>query len=268
MSMERNVQLTEREISNLLKKEIVNNGWFLSTSVITVLSAIAAGLFASSELFLFLLAGAGLSAITGVVFLVNKMTIGRHRAVLCIIEKIRLETQKDRQLIEKQVFDGLTQFNDRQGLKQLTQLHAKFDAFSKVLNLQFDKDEITHKRYLTSAEQLYFGALDNLRALVMMCYSVEAINPEHIKNQLKGACLDDVAQLALSERLSIYESTKTEMLDVLSINEQVMTKLDEVTSKLGSIQTKEGLSDVRLDTAMSEIRHLINRTEKYDIKNM
>lgn len=268
MSSERNVQLTESEIGSRLKKEIMNNGLFLSTSVITVLGGIAAGLFASSELFLFLVGGASLSAITGTGYFISKTTIGRHKAMLKIIEKVRLETQQKREAIETQVLGGLTKFDDKSGLKQLDQLQTKFGAFSNVLNLQFDKDEVTHKRYLTSAEQLYFGAVDNLRALIMLWHSVEAINPVHIKSQLNNTSLDDSAKLALDERLSIYDSAKAEMLEVLSLNEQVMTKLDELTSKLGSIKTREGLSDVRLDTAMSEILHLINRTEKYDIRNI
>jgi len=267
MPSDQNTQLTENEIESRLKKEILNNGLFLSTSVLAVLGGIAAGLFASSELFLFLVGGASLSAVTGLGYLVSKTTIGRHKAMLKIIEKVRKETQEERQASEKQVLDGLTKFNDQQGLRQLTQLQSKFGAFTNVLNLQFDKDEMTHKRYLTSAEQLYFGAVDNLRSLVMLWYSVEAIDPKNIKKQLNNKVTDETAKIALYERLSIYESAESKIANVLSINEQVMTKLDEITSRLGSIKTREGLSDVRLDTAMSEILHLINRTDQYDISN-
>lgn len=267
MSSDRNIQLTEVEINHRLKKELFNNSIFLSSSVVTVLGGLAAGLFASSQFFGALAIGAGVSAVSGIGYVLAKTTIGRHKAMIDIIEKVRLETQAERKQIESQVLDGLTQFKDKNALTQLKQLNNKFSAFNKILDLQFDKDEVTHKRYLTSAEQLYFGAVDNLRALVILWHSVDAISPKLINEQLAKNNLGDDARKALTDRLSIYETAKSDMASVLSVNELVMTKLDEVTSKLGSIQTREGLSDVRLDTALSEILHLINRTDKYDIRN-
>jgi len=266
MSYEKSAQLTEREINHRLKKEIVNAPIFLSSMVGTSLGLVAAVLFTTSNLFLPVVIVAGVCASTMLGYITLKTTVGKHKSMLKIIEKVKVETEEERKIIQEQVQSGLIKFEDKAGLQQLDQLKTKFNSFNSVLDLQFDKDEVTHMRYLTSGEQLYFGAVDNLRRLVILFHSIEAINPQIIKKQLQGS-LDKVSEEALLKRLSIFDNAKEDMSKVLSVNELVMTKLDEVTRKLGSIQTREGLSNVRLDTALSEILHLINRTDKYDIRN-
>ena len=78
--------------------------------------------------------------------------------------------------------------------------------------------------------------------------------------------LAEDAREAMQQRLNIYNEANTNKENILVVNEQVMTKLDELTIRLGAIQTREGLGDVRLDSAMNEILHLINRTNQYDIR--
>lgn len=147
---------------------------------------------------------------------------------------------------------------------QLEQLEAKFAAFQNVLNLQFDEDELTHKRYLTTAEQLYFGAVDNLKRVAMLWNSVTAINVSHLQKQLASEELSEQETDAIKKRLAIHQQSEQDRKDIISINEEAMTSLDAVTIALGGIQTKDGLSDVKLDTAMDEIMHLISRVDNYN----
>jgi hypothetical protein len=267
MAFDPGQQLTELELSTRLRKEATNHPITLSTGVVSVLGGAAAALFASSEAFVLLAAAAGIGLVSCIGFVMNKTVFGRHRAMLAIIEKVRNETQHAREKIGESVKVGLKAFKDEKGLQQLIQLQGKFTAFENVLNLQFDKDEMTHKRYLTTAEQLYFGAVDNLRNLVVLWHSINAIDSQHIQKQLEASNLDSEVKNTLEQRLAIYNKGMADKAGILSVNEQIMTKLDEVTSRLGSIQTREGLSDVRLDTAMREIMHLIKRTDQYDINN-
>ena len=150
---------------------------------------------------------------------------------------------------------------------QLTQLQSKFKAFESVLDHQFDRDELTHKRYLTTAEQLYFGAVDNLKQMTMLWHSCQAIDSSLLNKQLENESLADDAKQAIEERLHLHQQSVEQINAILVINEQAMTKLDQLTLQLSSIQTRDGLSEIGLDTAMNEIMHLINRTEQYDINH-
>ncbi|KJG01976.1 hypothetical protein [Photobacterium angustum] len=261
------IKLSEKELSARLNKETINHPVTLSLGVVGLLSGVAGVLFSSSELFM-VIVGVSFFTLTGCLFFVlNRSVIGKHKAMLKIIEQLRTETRTKREQMSESIKTGLIKFKKSNALHQLNQLKEKFETFNSVLNLQFDNDEMTHGRYLTTAEQLYLGAVDNLRSYMILCHSISAIDIKHIERQLKKKELPEDTKNTLSQRLAIYQSTAEEMDDILAANEQVMTKIDEVTSSLGSIQTREGLGEVRLNTAMQEIQVLINRTEKYDISN-
>ena len=159
------------------------------------------------------------------------------------------------------------QFKQFKQLMQLEQLQAKFAAFESVLALHFDRDELTFKRFLTTAEQLYFGSIDNLRRLAMQRHSISAIDIVNIESRLASVDISSEEKSTFEKRKIIYDNANKSMESIYSINEQAMTKLDELTNKLGSIQTRSGVADVRLETAMKEILHLISRTDEYDISN-
>jgi hypothetical protein len=261
-----NLQLSEKELSARLLRDTTNDPITLTSGVMTVLGGVGAGLFFTSDLFVVLagLTGASLAACAG--YVLSKTVIGKHKAMLKIIEKVRTETIAKRNKVADNVQSNLMKFNEERALKQLHQLHSKFAAFQAVLDHQFDRDELTHKRYLTAAEQLYFGAVDNLNSLSMLCHSTAAIDPKHIQSQLGNRSLAAGSRKAMEQRLEIYNEANTNKENILIVNEQVMTKLDELTIRLGAIQTREGLGEVRLDNAMNEILHLINRTNQYDIR--
>lgn len=265
MAFNPNQNITEVDLSSRLMKETTNHPLTLIFGVSALLTGSAASMFTTSGLFTTLAGASAVSTVACAGYVLNKTVFGRHREILKIIEKIRKGTCDERQKVSESVEKELNGFNEERALHQLQQLHGKFSAFQNVLNLQFDSDELTHKRYLTTAEQLYYGAVDNLRNLVVLRHSINAINSEHIQKQLEDTDLEEVTKQTLTERLGIYKKAHQDINQLLSINEQVMTKIDDVTSNLGAIQTREGLSSVRLDTAMNEILHLIQRTEKYDI---
>ncbi|SDH55652.1 hypothetical protein SAMN04488136_11972 [Vibrio xiamenensis] len=260
--------LSERDLKQRLRKETINHPLTLSTFVVGALAGLAAFLFAQYDGVAFLLVAAIFSLLVCGGFTLYRNVIGRHKSMLALIEKVRQETCSRRVQIETSVHDGLSEFKEHQALHQLGQLKDKFSAFTTVLNLQFDSDEMAHKRYLTTAEQLYFSAVDNLRRFMVLRHSINAIDVKHIRQQLKnGESLDQSTRDALTKRLDIYQDAQYDMLHLLSINEQAMTKLDDVSSNLGSIQTREGLGTIGLEHAMQEIHTLISRAEKYDISN-
>ncbi len=267
MTQQDTVQLSEQELTARLRKETFNHPITLTSGVVGCLAATAAGLFTTSDFFLVLVGFSGVALIGCIGFVLVRNVISKHKSMLNIIEQVRLETESQRKQVGESVRLGLKEFKETKALHQLTQLNEKFEAFNTVLNLQFDNDEMAHRRYLTTAEQLYFGAVDNLRGYMMLRHSINAIDLEHIHRQLNQKQLEASSRQALSDRLNIHARAEQEMSDILAGNEQVMTKIDDVTSSLGSIQTREGLGAVRLETAMQEIQVLISRAKKYDISN-
>ncbi|AUI88021.1 hypothetical protein BS333_16740 [Vibrio azureus] len=267
MAGSKTIQLSEVELNTRLVKETFNHPITLSTAVIGLLSGTAATLFTTSDLFMAIVGVSCCSIVGCIGFIVNRNVIGKHKAMLEIIEQVRTETRSKREHISESIKTELSEFDKKNALHQLNQLQEKFESFNRVLNLQFDNDEMTHGRYLTTAEQLYLGAVDNLRCYMVLCHSISAIDIKNINKRLGIDMLPTETKKALSQRLAIYKNTTKEMDDILIANEQVMTKIDEVTSSLGSIQTREGLGEVRLNTAMQEIQILISRTKKYDLSD-
>ncbi|OES24173.1 hypothetical protein [Alteromonas macleodii] len=267
MTMNSQSELSDKALTSRLMSETTNHPVTLSTAVIGILGGAGSALFASSEVFMVLLGIAGLSGAACVAFVLNKTMWGKHRAMLAIIEKVRLETIEEREKTALAVKDDLTTFADQDSLKQLTQLKTKFAAFENVLDRQFDRDELSHKRYLTTAEQLYFSAVDNLKSVTLVWHSSSAIDPDHLRRQLDDETVTGEVRESLQQRFDLYQQAQEKRTDLLDTNEHCMTKLDELTSRLGAIQTREGLAEVRIGTVMNEMKELIQRTDKYDIRN-
>jgi len=258
------LEMSDKELSKRLLKDAGNAPLTLASGVSTVLLGVSSVLFMSSEWLVVLAGLTGLSIATLTGYLLKKTVFGRHAAMLKIIEKVRSETMQERTQMMELVKNKLAELSHRVGLAQMSQLESKFSAFSQVLDLQFDRDELTHKRYLTVAEQLYFGAIDNLRTVTTLQLGMQAIDVDGIQQSLNKPDLDAARQEALQQRLTIFEQSAQREQSILASNEQVMTKLDEVTSRLSAIQSREGLSSLKLDSAMREIRHLIERVDDYN----
>ncbi|WP_194435379.1 hypothetical protein [Vibrio fluminensis] len=267
MSDLQSLDLSEQELTKRLNQETFNHPLTLVSAVSALLGSTAAALFSMSDWFGLMVSIAVAGAVVCTGFVLSRMLFTKHIAIMSIIEQVRQETQLKREQIDDSVRKELAEFQEDKAIFQLNQLKEKFTTFSRVLDLQFDSDEMAHKRYLTTAEQLYFGAVDNLRGYVVLRHSINAINVAHIKTQLNDSELETSLRQALVERLDIYTDAQKQMADVLAFNEQVMTKIDDVTSRLGAIQTREATGEVRLETAMQEIQVLINRAQKYDISN-
>lgn len=260
------VGVSEKELSARLLKEAGNAPFTLASGVSSVLFGFSTFLFMSSEWLVVLAGITGLSIATLTGYLLKKTVFGRHAAMLKIIEKVRHETMRDRQQMMGLVKEKLIELQHPVGINQLSQLENKFVTFSQVLDLQFDRDELTHKRYLTVAEQLYFGAIDNLRTVTTLRLGMAAINVSQIEQSLNDANLGEKRREAMVQRLAIYQQSFSSEQEILARNEQVMTKLDEVTSRLSAIKSRDGLGSLKLDSAMREIRHLIERVNDYDLQ--
>ncbi|BFM49530.1 hypothetical protein [Marinomonas sp. THO17] len=261
-----NVDLNDADLGKHLLSEVANSPITLISGVSSLLMGVSSAVFYSSEVFLWLAGLTGFSVATLGSYLLKRTVFGRHKEMIRIIEKHRVEAIAKRKDMMTTVTQKLAELNHKKGTQQFSQLERKFSTFSDVLNMQFDKDELTHKRYLTIAEQLYFGAMDNLLTVATLRMSMNAINVKDLEASLsQDTNMPEEAKQALTSRIDIYRNASEQETQILTCNEQVMTKLDELTSKLSGIQTREGLSTLKLDSAIREIKHLIARVDDYDI---
>ncbi|MGR5287134.1 hypothetical protein ACP3V5_17590 [Vibrio maritimus] len=258
------ISLSEQALSQRLMRDTLNHTATLSGMVLSVCFIAGATLFFDSDGFLLLTLGAVVSALGSLAFILYRTVIGRHQYLMEMTHEIHAEARAAREQRWKSISVDLEEMGDELALTQLSKLKEKFDAFNRILDMQFDRNELAYRRYMITAEQLYFGAVDNVRCYMMLGHGISAIDSEHIVRQLSDPSLSEQAKQSLQDRQSIVDNTSEKMSSVLSVNEEIMTKLDDVTHTLSAIRTHEGLSNVRLETAMSEIQTLIERAHKYD----
>ncbi len=162
--------------------------------------------------------------------------------------------------------DSFLAEQDPPGL-QLTKLERKFESFCEVLKSQFSPDEQTYARYLNSTQTLYENVKSNLERYSTLQASISAINIKDIKKRLKDENLEEGLQVALEKRLQIYQKAQDNMAEILAINEQIMTKIDDLTVSLGLLHTESSQTVEGIEAALSESQLLIDRAEKYNINN-
>ena len=169
---------------------------------------------------------------------------------------------------------ALNEIKQADALKQLEQLSRKFAAFQHVLDSKLNKDELAYSRYLTMAEAVFVGALDNLRSVVVSAKALSGIDYAHINQQIQSLKAEQVMSAkssplieqqmdALQKRVEIYQQSQQHISTVLTENEQAMTELDRVTTQLSLISSQQGME---LETAMEELRLLAQRAQKYSTR--
>lgn len=178
------------------------------------------------------------------------------------LEKKRLEAldvlQKDLQAISSD-----------DGLRQLSLFRDKYDNFQSILMKKLDPTELTYNRFLTIAEQVLLGGLDNLEAAAIAMKSVSAIKSDEIKKELESLTYEETEmsrakQNEYNTRLELRKSQMNRVSELMLINESALTHLDHVSTKIANINTKQGRAMVDLEDSMDELRHLIDRADSYN----
>ena len=168
-----------------------------------------------------------------------------------------------------------------QGEAQFSQVQVKFEAFTKLLAKKLDPGEMTFNRYLGTAEQLYLAVMDNLRDIVNLLKSVDAIDIDYIAERFKAlekimaaarkrgeephqADSDEVATLNKSKELY---SKNLELVNVLlTKNEEALTQLDEVTAAIAREMRTTAEAKVDMETARKQLEELARRARDYSNK--
>ncbi len=184
------------------------------------------------------------------------------------VRRYRQDLEKRRQDALKSLSKELEAIGDREGMKQVELFREKYHNFVDILDRKLEPEELTYNRYLTIAEQVFLAGLDNLENAAVSTRSISAIDIDHIQRELDRlegkedkASVKKVAEL--QTRLSLRDKQLQRASDLLLVNEQALTQLDHVTTKLADINTKQGRAQLDLEDAMAELQQLIANAHKY-----
>jgi len=184
------------------------------------------------------------------------------------IRRCREDVEQRRRAALGELHRDLSDAGDEQGLKQVQLFKDKYDNFVAILSRKLDSSELTYQRYLTIAEQVFLGGLDNLENAALSMKSVSAIDIEHIQGELDRLDGDDSDAAnkktrELKARMSLRENQMLRAGALMLENEQALTQLDHVSAKIAEIKTQQGRAQLDLEDAMGELQRLIVRAENY-----
>jgi len=187
---------------------------------------------------------------------------GKSHALNIMNEYLQsLKTERKQAIIKLE--GDIAAIQQHSALEQLGKLSRKYDNFVDILNSKLDKGELTYNRYLAIGEQVFLNSLDNLQGVVLSSKSISAIDIHAIKEKLANLDDDDPALKPLSERQKIWQKQTQSIADLLLENENAMTALDQVASKLATVQTQTRHAQLDMENAMGDLENLIERADKY-----
>jgi hypothetical protein len=167
---------------------------------------------------------------------------------------------------------GVKKFASK-GNKQYDEINRKFDLFKEILTKKLDTNEFTYARYLGSAEQLYLNTLDGLRDLVNFIKGIAAIGSDYQDEMKRLQAIDRPSELekkqlsALMERDLLRLRQEREAAELLTLNEQALTKIDMIIAAFSETRTRRRQSDVDIETAIKEIDQLANQVKEYAVRD-
>ena len=183
--------------------------------------------------------------------------------------------QRYRKLLEERRREALTalkadlaEIGDTRGLSQVELFSDKFENFVSVLDKKLEPEELTYNRYLSIAEQVFLGGLDNLDNAAIAQKSVSAIDVDRLEREINtlSAHSDPASKAKVAEmqkRQKLREDQLERANQLIIENEKALTHLDHVSTKIAAINTKQGRAEIDLEAAMDELRRLIVRADNY-----
>lgn len=246
-----------------IKKAVVSTAIQSPLTVYPVATALVAGVYSAiiypSTLALGLL---GVGAATGIGSWVWQSIVKGDDLANDFVNAYRQELVERRDKALSSLSKDLIEIDLNDGLSQIQLFKDKYDNFVKVLDKQLEPGELTYNRYLSIAEQVFLGGLDNLDAASLAVHSVSAIDIDRIDNELSKTDNSTKAS-ELKSRRDMHSQQMNRVSELLLENEKALTQLDEVTTRIASVNTQQGRAQVALEDAMEELQHLITRAETY-----
>lgn len=262
-------------IQRAVRNESLLHPFVLYPAALGMLSGFAALLY-DLPLLLFgmgglLAVGAGTSVVN--YFFRNEAISGKY------LEQLSIKYKKHRQQLLEDLssdLEGCTHISGaqqygRQGVEQFKRVEKKYLRLRELLEKKFKVSELAYGSFLGAAEQVHLSVLDNLRQVVSLMHGADTIDPDYIAGRrkelesLKNVSPADEREFeALQKRLELRDSQLDNVNTLLTENEESMTVMDETIAAIAALQTGKGLAEVDLQTAMTHLREIADRTKLYE----
>lgn len=157
---------------------------------------------------------------------------------------------------------------DTQPSEQLDALLQKRQSLINVLQRRLDAGELTYARYLSTSQQVFASALDNLHEIALASESISTIDENYIDrrlNELDGDDSDaesaDRERATLQRRRDLRQTQRRKIAQLLAQNESALTALDRTTTALADVPIGKKPEDA--EAAMAALEELADRAAKY-----
>jgi hypothetical protein len=162
----------------------------------------------------------------------------------------------------------LQALDDSRPASQLQAIQEKRDNLVEVLNRRLVAGELTYARYMSTAQQVYLAALDNLSEVAVAMRSISAIDNEYIDSRLEDLAdqqgeTADAERVSLNDRRSLRQGQENRIADLLARNESAMTLIDRTATALADAPIGKEPQDA--DAAMAALREMAERASKYAV---
>lgn len=162
------------------------------------------------------------------------------------------------------------ELNFSRGIEQLLRLKDKFENLKDILIRRFDRGELTHGRYLATAEQVYLSVIDNLFEIEVALRSVSKIDAKYVNKRLKDltklAAMEEEhvkEQQSLEERLRLLGKQQGKVKHLSAQNAEALTGMDKIASALADTRINRGHASADAQTTMKQLEELANRVGRY-----
>jgi hypothetical protein len=157
---------------------------------------------------------------------------------------------------------------DTQPSEQLDALLQKRQSLINVLQRRLDAGELTYARYLSTSQQVFASALDNLHEIALASESISTIDEDYIARRLTELDGDDSdaesadrERATLERRRDLRQTQRRKIAQLLAQNESALTALDRTTTALADVPIGKKPEDA--EAAMAALEELADRAAKY-----
>jgi len=183
----------------------------------------------------------------------------RHRRLM--------ETMRE-DLVNCRSIAGAEDFSE-QGIAQLEQVQKRLVTLREILADKVNSSELSYRRYLGAAEQVYLAVLDNLQDVAAILKSVSTIEPAYLSHRLnelqhleKPTAADREEHETLVKRQALRDQQLQKVNVLLTRNEEAMTQMDDATAALAGMDTDESRPSVAMETAIEELQKLARVSQR------
>lgn len=252
---------SERAVRQAVVRLAVQKSYSLYPTVLGVLCGIGGFLFTSTEALL--IGGAGVGF--GLGSMIINLFFRSRSLARAHLEALHRQHQTQIEQIPARLRRQFEALGFETGILQIDKLKTKFDGLKEVLDAKFSPTELTYGRYLAVAEQVHLAALDRLADIAALLTSVKSIDPAYITSRLAELGGSDSPERAtLRTRLQLHQETMAKSAALAVENETAMTALDTTAVRLAEVRTQQGQAKVSMETAMTELLSLAERSHLYE----